>query len=445
MSTDLSRSGNVQPRGSSAIVGLTHGQRKNLGLAALGTLLEFYEFMLFGFFTVVIGELFFPADMPGWMKEFQTFAIFALGYLVRPLSGTVIGHLGDKFGRKKLFMFTIFMMALPTTLMGLLPTYAQIGVLAPILLLLLRLVQGLAVAGETAGSSVFVAEHVPGSRMGRAAGWLFGSTYLGYFLGAAAAAIATNLLDPDTLASVGWRVLFIIGGVFGFVAVYLRRHLDETPMFEEIRRTKDRAKAFPFAEVLKSHRGATLYVIGLAAYIGATIITLYFYLPSFLQTQYGVPRPAVFNANASALLLLALLCPVWGWISDRIGFGQVLALGAVGTTVVTIGLFQSIDTIGTEPGQLLGWYLAISVFVSTVAVIPAFAALVFPTEVRFTGFAFGYNVGAAIFAGTTPIILSWVVLSWGKTAVLYYVVAVGLLGVVLGLIALRLRFYPKEG
>jgi MFS family permease len=317
--------------------------------------------------------------------------------------------------------------------------------MAPILLLVLRLVQGLAVAGETAGSSVFVAEHVPGSRMGRAAGWLFGSTYLGYFLGAAAGALAANLLSPETLASVGWRVPFILGGVFGFVAVYLRRHLDETPLFEEIRRTKDRARAFPFGDVLREHRAGTIYVVGLAAYLGATITTLYFYLPSFLQRQYALPAPTVFTANTAALLLLALMCPVWGWIADRIGLGRVLAIGAVGIAVLTVGFFLDLDTVAASPGRLLPWYLAFSVAMATVAVIPALASLVFPTEVRFTGFAFGYNVGAALFAGTTPIVLSWIVLTWGKTAMPAYVVAVGVLGVVLGLVTSRLRFYPKPG
>ena len=143
--------------------------KRNLALASLGSLLEFYEFMVFGFFTVVIGRLFFPPDLPDAVKTFQAFALYSLGFALRPVSGAIIGHLGDKFGRKKLFMITVLMMALPTLLIGLLPTYAQIGIMAPILLLVLRILQGVALAGEFAGASVFVTEHVPGSRVATAA------------------------------------------------------------------------------------------------------------------------------------------------------------------------------------------------------------------------------------------------------------------------------------
>jgi MFS family permease len=153
------------------------------------------------------------------------------GFLLRPLSGAAIGHLGDKFGRKKMFVFTVMLMALPTTLMGLLPTYAQIGVAAPVILLLLRLLQGIAIAGEFAGASVFVTEHVPANRLATASGWLLGSSYIGFFLGAGAAALMANLLEQSTLESWGWRVPFLLGGLLGLLAVYLRRQLDETPMF----------------------------------------------------------------------------------------------------------------------------------------------------------------------------------------------------------------------
>ncbi|MGH6868560.1 MAG: MFS transporter [Methylocella sp.] len=413
-------------------------------MAALGSLLEFYEFMVFGFFTVVIGKLFFPPDLPDAVKTFQAFALYSLGFALRPLSGTVIGYLGDRFGRKKLFMLTVLMMAVPTTLVGLTPTYATIGIAAPIILLILRIMQGIAIAGEIAGASVFVTEHIPGSRVGNASGYMLGASYIGFFLGAGSGALMANFLTSASLEAWGWRIPFLIGGVFGLVALYLRRRLDETPLFLEIRRIKGRAKAFALGEIIKNHLPPVIYDALLGSYIGMMIIILYFYMPSFLRTQYGFDRAVVFNANAAALLLLAVLCPLWGRVADKIGFGWVLGIGAAGLTAGIFIFFQNLDLIARHPDQLLWWWLSFSVFMSTAAVIPALLALVFPTEVRFTGFGFAYNIGIVVSA-TAPTIMSGLVLAQGKGAVVYYGMAVGVLGIVLAIWTPRLKFYPRAG
>lgn len=325
--SEIIASKNAAPR-TWAENSLTKEQKRNLALASLGSLLEFYEFMVFGFFTVVIGRLFLPPDLPDAVKTFQAFALYSLGFALRPVSGAVIGHLGDRFGRKKLFMVTVLMMALPTLLIGLLPTYAQIGVIAPLLLLILRLLQGVALAGEFAGASVFVTEHVPESRVNTASGFMLGASYIGFFLGAASGALLTSVLPAEAVDSWGWRVPFLIGGVFGFVSLYLRRQLDETPLFLEIRQMKDRAKKFPLSQILKNHLEPVIFDILLGAFLGTMIIILYFYMPSLLQTQYGIDRVTAFNANAAALLLLALVCPLWGILADKIGRGLVLGLGS---------------------------------------------------------------------------------------------------------------------
>jgi MFS family permease len=424
--------------------GLTKLQKRNLALASLGSLLEFYEFMVFGFFTVVIGKLFFPPDLPDAVKTFQAFALYSLGFALRPVSGAIIGHLGDKFGRKKLFMITVLMMALPTLLIGLLPTYAQIGIMAPILLLVLRILQGVALAGEFAGASVFVTEHAPGSRVATASGFVLGASYIGFFLGAASGALLTALLAPAALDTWGWRIPFLIGGVFGFVSLYLRRQLDETPLFLEIRQMKDRAKAFPLSQILKNHLEPVIFDVLLGAFLGTMIIILYFYMPSLLQTQYGIDRATAFNANAAALLLLALVCPLWGRLADKIGLGWVLGLGCFGLTVDLFLFFQNLQIIASNPGQLIWWTMSFSVFMSSAAVIPALCALVFPTEVRFTGFGFSYNAGSII-AAVAPTLISWIVLNYGKSNVVYYGMAIGILGMLLAAWTSRLKFYPRPG
>lgn len=427
---------------ASAGTGLTREQKRNLALASVGSLLEFYEFMVFGFFTVVIGRLFFPPDLPDAVKTFQAFALYSLGFLLRPVSGAIIGHLGDRFGRKKLFMFTVLLMALPTLLIGALPTYAQIGIMAPILLLVLRILQGIALAGEFAGASVFVAEHVPGRHVGTASGFVLGASYIGFFLGAASGAFLSNVMTPASLDAWGWRIPFLLGGVFGFVSLYLRRQLDETPMFLELRQMKNRAKSFPLAKILKSHLEPVLFDILLGSFLGSMIIILYFYMPLLLQTQYGFDRTTAFNANAAALLLLALLCPLWGRLSDRIGYGWVLRLGCAGLAIDLFLFFQNLEFISHNQSQLIWWSLSFSVFMSTAAVIPALCALVFPTDVRFTGFGFSYNTGSVVSA-VAPTIISWIVLTYGKANVVYYGIGIAILGLLLSLWTVRLKFYPR--
>jgi MFS family permease len=424
--------------------GLTRGQKRNLALASLGSLLEFYEFMVFGFFTVVIGKLFFPPALPDSVKMFQAFALYSLGFLLRPVSGAIIGHLGDKFGRKKLFMITVFLMAVPTTLIGLLPTYAVIGIAAPLILLVLRIVQGIALAGEFAGASVFMTEHVPGSRLGFASGVVLGANYVGFFLGAATGAFMANFLPPAAIEAWGWRIPFLLGGLFGLLSVYLRRQLDETPLFLEIKDMKDHASAFPLRDVFKRYWAPTLFDVGLSAYLGSMIIILYFYMPSLLQTQYGFDRTTTFNANTAALLLLAFLCPLWGKLADKIGYGSVLAFGTAALAVDLVLFFRNLDAIAQQPGQLIWWSLSFSVFMSSASVIPALCALVFPTQVRFTGFGFAYNAGSLI-AAFAPTVISGIVLGYGKSSVVYYGVAVALIGFALAVASTYFRTYPRSG
>jgi len=204
---------------------------KTLSLAALGGALEFYDFIIFVFFAAVIGELFFPPDIPEWLRQVQTFAIFAAGYLARPLGGIIMAHFGDKVGRKKMFSLSILLMALPTLAMGALPTYASIGIAAPLLMLLMRVLQGAAIGGEVPGAWVFVAEHVPEKRIGFACGTLTAGLTAGILLGSLVATVLNTTLSPAAMRDHGWRIPFFLGGVFGFLAMYLRRWLHETPVF----------------------------------------------------------------------------------------------------------------------------------------------------------------------------------------------------------------------
>lgn len=230
---------------------LTRSDYKTLSLSALGGALEFYDFIIFVFFATVVGKLFFPADMPEWLRLMQTFGIFAAGYLARPLGGIVMAHFGDLLGRKKMFTLSIFMMAVPTLIMGLLPTYAQIGMWAPILLLLMRVIQGAAIGGEVPGAWVFVSEHVPQRHIGYACGTLTSGLTAGILLGSLVATAINSIYTPVEVADYAWRIPFLLGGVFGLFSVYLRRLLHETPVFAELQLRKALAEELPLRTVLR--------------------------------------------------------------------------------------------------------------------------------------------------------------------------------------------------
>ena len=425
-------------RGSTAIdsksSGLSRKQILNLALASLGSVLEWYEFIVFGFFTVVLARQFFPPEMPEAMRVMQTLVIFSIGSLLRPISGAIVGHLGDQFGRKKLFLVTVFGMAIATLLIGLLPTYAQIGVAAPVLLLMLRIVQGMAIAGEFAGAAVFVSEHVPTRRVGAAIGPMMAGTYSGYFLGSIVGALIVGNLDQATVDAWGWRVAFIAGGLFGLLAVYLRRSLDETPRFKEISTGAVRPARAPLASLARDYWRRVLIVAGAGSFSGSMVIIIFFYTPALLQSRYHVAASVASNAIPPALLLLAAMCVVWGRVSDRIGPGLVLSIGAIGLVGMTTYFYLHIASIAQQPSLLVFWFLGFTVWLGTVVAVPIIGTAIFPTRVRFSGFGLSYNIGSVL-ANLTPAAVGWLVLRFGDISVPYYTGGIGLVGILVGVCA----------
>ncbi len=420
-------------------------QIKNIVLASLGSVLEWYEFQVFGFLTVIIARLFFPPTVPQPVRVFQTLAIFSLGYVLRPIAGAVIGYFGDRYGRKKLFLLTVFGMAASTMLIGLLPTYAQIGVAAPIILLLLRMVQGIAIAGEFAGAAVFVMEHVRRERVGSALGPMVAGTYFGWFLGAMVGTLLVTFMQPEAFESWGWRSAFIAGGLVGLLAVWLRRALDETPRFQKIAGAAAAAK-MPMLALFRDHSRSVLIVAGAGIYVGTAALMVYFFTPTLLQSEYHVPRKAVFTAVSAALLMLAFACVVWGRIADRIGPSLVLGIGACGIAVVMTLFFLNIAAIAAHPAQLLWWYMMFSVALGTLVAVPIIGTLAFSTDVRFSGFGLSYNIGSVI-AAVTPTLLAWLVIRFGSSSVSYFALAVALYGLLISYLAknvLRADVLPRS-
>jgi len=421
--------------------GLSRNDYRTLVLAALGGALEFYDFIIFVFFAVVIGQLFFPPDMPDWLRQLQTFGIFAAGYLARPLGGIVMAHFGDLLGRKKMFMLSIFLMAVPTLAIGLLPTYASIGIAAPLLLLALRVLQGAAIGGEIPGAWVFVSEHVPQRHVGFACGTLTAGLTGGILLGSLVATAVNKAYSPAEMLTIGWRVPFIIGGVFGLVSVWLRQWLHETPVFREMQARQELAGELPLKTVIRAHRPAVILTMLMTWLLSAAIIVMILMTPPLVQKLYAIPAAVALQANSIATLFLSLGCVIFGALSDRFGAGRVLMFGCA-MLGITSALFYW--QVPVAPQRINELYALCGFFVGVIGVVPSVAVQAFPPAVRFSGLSFSYNVAYAVFGGLTPVMVS-LLLPLDRLAPAHYVEALSVVGILIGLYLWRNGSATKPG
>lgn len=407
---------------------LNRSDYKTLSLSALGGALEFYDFIIFVFFTAVLSKLFFPADMPEWLRQLQTFGIFAAGYLARPLGGIILAHFGDLLGRKRMFTLSIFLMAVPTLLMGLLPTYAQIGIWAPLALLALRVVQGAAIGGEVPGAWVFVAEHVPPRHIGFACSTLTAGLTVGILLGSLTASLINRVFSPEELAAYAWRIPFLVGGLFGLIAMYLRRWLHETPVFAEMQLRQTLAAELPLKTVVREHRPAVILCMLLTWVLSAGIVVVILMTPTLLQTLHGFKPAEALQANSLAIVCLSLGCVIAGWTADRIGAGRVFVGGGL---LLLLSSWTFYTSLASHPELLLPLYALAGLCVGMIGAIPLVMVSAFPALVRFSGLSFSYNLAYAIFGGLTPILVS-LLLKWSPLGPAYYVGALCLLFMLIG-------------
>ncbi|EHH07582.1 MFS permease [Agrobacterium tumefaciens CCNWGS0286] len=402
---------------------------KTLGLSALGGALEFYDFIIFVFFATVIGHLFFPPEMPNWLVMIQTFGIFAAGYLVRPLGGIVLAHYGDRYGRKRVFAFSILLMALSTLGMALMPTYATIGVAAPILLIILRMLQGAAIGGEVPGAWTFVAEHVPFRRVGLACGFLTSGLSFGIMLGSLIAFAINSLFTPEDVAGYAWRIPFLLGGIFGLIAVYLRRWLEETPIFMEMKKSKSLTDKLPLGLVLKHHMRGVIISALLTWVLSAAIVVTTLMTATFLQKLYGYTPTQALAGTSFGTLFLIFGVIIAGALIDRIGSG-LFFMGA--SIFFGIATFTFYSYAGTSLQTMFVLYGVMGLSVGMAGAVPYVMVRAFPASVRFSGLSFAYNVSYAVFGGLTPIGVT-TALAINPMAHAWYLVFIAILAFAIGL------------
>ena len=405
---------------------LDRGDVKTLLLSALGGALEFYDFVIFVYFAKTIGHLFFPPGTSDWLATLQAFGIFAVAYLARPLGGIVMAHFGDRIGRKRMFTLSVFLMAVPTLLIGVLPTYATLGVLAPVLLTLLRVVQGLAIGGEVPGAWVFVAEHVPQRRVGLAVASLSAGLTAGILMGSLLAAWLNASLSEADMLDYGWRLAFILGGVFGFVAVYLRRWLSETPVFARMRERKELTAELPALVVVRDHLPGVLLSMTVTWVLTAAIVVVILMTPTLMQTAFHIAPARAFTAGSVAAFTLCLGCIGGGLLVDRIGHARAMLVASVGLALSTYALYFDLQS---GAANLFPLYALAGVFAGVAGVVPAVLIASFPPAIRFSGISVSYNVAYAIAGAATPVLVGYLARTVGGLGPAHYVALVALAGV----------------
>ncbi len=402
---------------------------KTLGLAALGGALEIYDFIIFVFFALTLSQLFFPPQMPEWLRLLQSFGIFVTGYLARPLGGILMAHFADHLGRKRVFSLSILMMALPCLLIGFMPTYAQIGYFAPLILLVLRILQGAAVGGEVPSAWVFVAEHAPAGRRGYALGFLQAGLTFGYLLGALMATALAQLFTAQEILDYAWRFPFLLGGVFGVIGVWLRRWLSETPVFLAMRERREQMAEFPLRTVLREHRRALLPALVLTCVLTSAVVVLVVITPTLMQQRFGMTAGHTFALSSLGIVFLNIGCVLAGLLVDRIGAMRSLMVYSVLLPVGVGGLYASLIGGGAWPGIA---YALAGLACGVVGVVPSVMVGLFPANVRVSGISFTYNIAYALWASTTPLLLIALV-PWSPWVCVGYCVIMGGVGLLTAL------------
>ncbi|MCJ0762557.1 MFS transporter [Variovorax terrae] len=410
-----------------------YNQRQTIVATTIGNALEFFDFTVYGFLALVIGRLFFPT-LDAYGQLLLTVATFGVGFIMRPLGGIVIGAYADRAGRKAAMTLTIFLMALGCAMIAFAPTYAQIGIAAPILIVLARLIQGFSAGGEVGASTTLLVEHATPSTRGYFASWQFASQGLGILLGALLVGVLSATLSKEAMESWGWRVPFVLGMLIAPVGMYIRRHLEESltvvPAATAPRRS---SLTVVLSEHGKTVLAAVLSIIGgtAAAYVVS------FYMPTYAIRELGLPPPvALFGAALTGLLSFALAPFVGRW-SDRVGRKPLIIWSRIALVLLIYPCFWWL-TEAPSPARLfiVVGLLSITLVVQTVPGITMLPEM-FPKPVRASGMSLVYSVGVALFGGFSPFISTWLLNATGnKLAPAWYLLAMTLVST-LGLLWLK--------
>ncbi|MCM3068211.1 MHS family MFS transporter [Priestia flexa] len=385
--------------------------KKILVGSAFGNMIEWFDYASYGYLATIIASVFFSQE-DKTVALLSTFAIFALSFLIRPLGGLVWGHYGDRIGRRKVLILTMCMMSISTFFIGLIPSYASIGILAPILLLVCRMVQGFSASGEYAGSSLMIAEHAPKKKRGLLVSLVPASTAAGMLLGAIFAAMLEYALTESALISWGWRIPFLMSLPLGLIGLVIRLKMEDSPVFTKMVESKEQAPQLGTIDGIRKHSKSILIAFGVICLNAVGFYIILSYMPTYLTTVLEFDSLKSTLTTIFTLLAYVIMLPLVGLLTDKIGRKPVLIAACIFFILLTYPIFL-LMSLGSGY-TILSMILLGAILACNDGVLATFLSEMFPTDVRYSGFALSFNTGNAIFGGTAPYVATFLIASTGS-------------------------------
>lgn len=378
----------------------------------IGIFAELYDNGIFGFMAATLALVFFPDSQNAVLLVFVGYAI---SFFFRPLGGIISGHLGDRIGRQRMLVFVIMLISVATAAIGVLPTYASIGIAAPCLLILMRVLQGFSVGGEAAGAMTFLAEHAPEGKRGLYTSYAQIASFLSLLTGTLIAAAMTSGLGPERMESFGWRIPFLLAIPLGITGIYIRKRITDTPNFTRLKEEGGLSKN-PLKEAFASpeHRRAMWLALFIPLMNGSGYYVLFAYMPTFMNKELQFSSVQGLLVTAASLVAISAAIPLMGALSDRIGRKKVIAGAAAVMAVAGIPCYMLIST-GNVGLAALGACIMAVVFAGHTGVVHILLVELFPTKVRYSAYGLGYNVSSAVFGGTAPLLMTFLIGQTGNT------------------------------
>lgn len=405
-------------------------QLKRVVIASMvGSFIEWYEFAVYGYMAVVMGQVFFPNGNAS-TQIIASFATFAIAFLARPFGGFVFGWIGDRLGRKRALNLTLILMTISTFLIGLIPSYATIGITAPIVLILFRLIQGFSGGGEASGAAIFVAEHCQDNHRTYMTSWVELGCMAGFVFGAALSMMMRQIFTAQELTEWAWRLPYLFSAPLAYIGIYIRNRLEESPNYvAAVSEHRAGKHSFSWRE-LGQHRGAMLRSAGLMIANNIGIFIVLTYMPTWLVSTLQLSPTNSFIVGIFPMFFVLILIPIFAKWADKIGRKKIMMMGSVGMIIFALPCFYVLQE-GTIPMKFLAMVILNICPAFLLSSILAKVPSLFPIHIRFTGMAVSYNVAVALFAGTAPMINAWLISVTGNHYIpAYYLIVGALVGVI---------------